>query len=1082
MSRVGYGAPSAQTADAVLASGYTPPSAVTADVELVRSGSAYGAPSAQAADAVLVSGYTPPSATAADVVLFVPQPFPAPLGWVSSAFGAHTVTTTAGFWPAGIASTAALGTPVVYNLRQYAIPAGLAAGAFGTPVVFNLHQFVSVSSISAGAFGTPTIYNFNQEVILSGIAPPSSQVPSSVVVFDPLQYVTGVGGIAAGAFPSPYVADYYQNITLLGRGLEYGQIGTLFIAHRVRTLTVPFIYTNAFGTPTVESFLNVPDTWKSSAFGTPFVSLFYREIAHWASPPTSSVSRPTVINRNQYLHQKGWGSLEFPPQEVYNLDQYSEAGAYETNSPPGAFGTAGIANRNREVLPSGFTRGRFGNRTDTFVVNGARAIAPLGIDSIGWGAETFISHYIRYVYPESWDDLRMKRWAVVYNNAFLVQPPSIGDTSAFGRPDPVFSNQQTVRHYLGNDQSSFGTAFVAFKIRYVYPRDISFPTAFYPTVRLNPQIIAPEGIALFRPYGHVVISVFQRIASPRSTNVFQNPRVGEPWVRNRNVVVRPQTIVREAYGQARVFNRDQYILPGGLLSLRMGPYMVADRTRRVFMATIGAPPISLIHRVRNSIADPPGAQVVYPASMEKGIPPHYVLMPAPEVRHPTIYPDGWDSAKYGTAVVRTNSIYPLSIVDIDRFGSALVSGAQYVYTNHDTPWEGEGGVGRPQLSPHTIYGPPSSHATAQAKTNHPAVATLHPVTWPSGDGRWSEGDGWPWFGRPNVSTSPRYITPGNANPGHPKWGDAIVDLRVRRVYPTPIRGPRFGPVVFLNVPQDIVFDEDNPGVPFTGEFGSHTVAHPPEYPPHIYVGDNDFTEFGEHSVDLFDREILPAGIPHRGNPQEGFTNPWGTAMVGYPREYVVTAGDQTLWGTHIIEYLNRQVWPEGWDSLTLVDDSLNDFRYRMRVTRRNPVNTTSGIAATSGVGVPTVSFRIRTMVLNPIWPGYAGIPRVGMTVTPTGWEDTVFGDIDEWVAGTVKPHGDEMFRPGYPRLARGVQPAGISDGAFGGTRFARWVVVSGMPPIGFDGPSVTDEYGCSRRVVTTWPIQAPTFPTPVVTQ
>lgn len=1004
-------------------------------------------------------------------------------GWESSAFGTAALATQNGVGAASITSTLAFGTPLVYNLRQYVLQTSIAPTlAFGSALVWNYRTYAVPVGIAAGAHGTPTVYNKSQFITHGG----SNFLQFGAhAVFDPTQTVSAVGGIAPATFPTThYVADYFQYIDFAGWGQQHGGVGTPFVAYRVRTIIPPFIYTNAFGTATVEEVVYTPQPWVSSAFGTAFVSLYSRILAHLAQPPTLAVGVPDIGNRNRSLRAGTIDPPVFPPPLVYNQDVYLESSPYEFNNPPNAFGTAGVANRNRVLNVAGFFRERFGNRTDTFVVNGARALAPSGIPSLTWGPETFIAHYIRYVAPPSLDTPPWLRRAIVYNDAFLVQPPSLGDTSVFGRPDPVFSNLQWLRNVGGNDHAVFGTAFIAPAIRSVYPRTMPALFAGFPEVRFNPHPIAPASIAKPvspGPFGHAVLRIFLREARPTSANL-PGERMGEPFIQNRNRALRVQPIVRMEFGLTRVFNRNQYLLPEGLLSLRVGTHRIADRTQRVLVGSVGAPSISLIHRIRNLIPDPPGAQYVSVASMAKGISPHYVLVPSPEVRHPTIYPDGWDSAKYGTAVVRTNSIYPQSIADIDRFGTPWIAGDQYVYPDHETPWLNAGGVGRPQLSPHTIYGPPSSHATAQAKANHPAIATLHPVTWPTGDGRWSEGDGWPWFGLPEISTSPRYLTPSNGNQQYPKYGQPSVELRRRRVYPTPIRGPRFGPVIILNVPQDIVFDEDNPGIPFTGEFGTHTVAFPPEYPPQILVGDIDFTEFGEHSVDLFNREIAPAGIPHRGNPQQDLTSPWGTAMVGYPREYVITAGDQALWGTHIIEYLNRQVWPEGWDSLTLIDDSLNDFRYRMRVTRRNPVNAASGIAPTNGVGVPTVSFRVRTLGTFGIWPGYGGIPRIGMTVTPTGWEDTVFGDIDEWVPGTVKPHGDEMFSPGYPRMGRVVQPASIDDGAFGGTRFAWSVRVSGMPPIGFDGPSVTDEYGCSRRVVTTWPIQAPTFPTPVVTQ
>lgn len=991
-------------------------------------------------------------------------------GWTSSAFGTATLTGVASFTPTGWSSSAH-GTTLVYNLRQYVFPTGRASTvAFGTPVVFNWHTYALPSGIGAGAFGTPVVYNKNQYIINGGWQ--SSVVSNPTEVFDPLQ-ITYVTGIAAPTFPvSHYVADYYQYIDLPSLGINSSAVGSAMVAFRVRTLTVPFIYTNAFGTPTVESFLNVPESWRSSAFGTAFVSSRVREIAHWASTPTLRVPYPTIINRNRYVRQRGWESLQFQNPTTYNLTQYVGADPFFLNSPVNDLGQPAVVNRNRTLLPSGFSRGRFGNRTDTFVDLGARALAPAGIDSLTWGEETFIAYRIRHVYPEAWDDLRMRRWTVVYNDAFLIEPTSIGVSSQFGRPDPVFSNQQTVQHYEGRDQSSFGDAFIAYRIRTVRPRNIPFPTNFFPTVRLNPQIVAPASIELFRPYGHVVLSIFQRIATPVSVNVHQTPWVGNPVVRNRNVYPRPQPVVRGEWGRAQVYNHNQYIYAEGLQAPRLGPYVVAYRTRSVFAAQIGAPSISLIHRVRKSIADPPGAQIVYAQAIYIGFPNNVGVVPTPVARHPTIYPEVWQSSEFGTHVVRDNNIRPKSIQDIDKIGRLLISGAQWVYTE----WLTEAVVGRPQMSPYTIYAPLGEEATDQARANHPADPELI-------DGVRNK----PWFGHPMVSTSPRFLVPSNANTASdylpfPKYGTHSVELRRRFIYPSPIRAGRLGVIRILGIPQYVGFNEDVPGFVSADVVSMPIVSRPPPNPWPVDLEGDVLGAFGEARVDLFDREVAPTGIPHRNNPQiSPGDNPWGTAMVGYPRQYTLTAGETTVWGTHIIEYLHRQVWPEGWESLTLANDSLNEFRFRMRVTRRNPVNTTSGIGPSTGVGAPTISFRVRDMIVNAIWPGYVGMSRIGMSITPAGWDSLEVGDIDEWEAGTVKPHGDEMFASGTPRTGRGVQPPSIDDGALGSARTAWLVHMAGMPPVGFDGPAITDEYGCSRRVVVAWPIQIPTFSAPVVT-
>lgn len=1013
-----------------------------------------------------------------------PDQYIGPTGLLSLGFGAAVVFNYDTHVSVAGINEHAFGTAAVFNYDQSIVASGFTDAAFGTTWVSNFLQYVTDATWTSSEFGIARVYNSDQIVENGGWRSSEFGTPT---VFDPLQTIT-IEGIEAPAFPDThYVADYYQDISLDARGPGDGQLGAPFVAFRVRYVEPPWFYTNAFGTPTVVAVSITPDTWRSHVVATgAVVTLSRRAIDSYGVASDSAVPWPTIFNKNAYLRQKGWDSLRVQSPTVYNLTQYVGVDPYALNSPPSSFGLAGVANRNRTLYAANFVSSRMGRRTDTYVVNAARAIVPAGLDSLTWGPETFISHRIRYVYPETWQSSRFTRWGIVYNDAFLVEPASIGPTSRFGRPDPVFSNLQTLHQYNVSNQTTFGTAFIAYRIRTVYPADITYPTAFFPTVRWNPQPIRPAGILpdpLDRQFGHVVLSRFMRNARPMSFNVHQVQWVGNPRVENRDRVLRPQPVVRGEYGRAHVFNKDQYVPSGGGSFLRFGATVVEFRTRRVAVNGMAEFDMPLTHWIRNAIADPPGTQLVEPGSIYIGSSTSPGAVELPVVTANSIYPTGILSLQMGTAIVRGNDIRPRSITDMDKFGEPLVSGTQWMYPESlpSADFAGLSFVAQPQVSPHTIYAPFGDRATTQARENNPASGVPHVIGLPGGDGRWSSDTGWPWFGLPDVSTSPRYLVPEVANQSYPRFGVSVVEHRLRYLRPVAIRGPRFGPVTILNVPQFVGFDEDTPGYLAGSEVGAHVVSRSPANPQVISGIGADLSEYGDHLVELQNREIAPEGIVHRGNPQQGLTNPWGDALVGYPREYELGLGSQTLWGTLVIEYLNRQVWPAGWESLTLIDDSLNDFRYRMRVTRRNPVNSTSGIATTTGVGTPTISFRVRDMIVNAIWPGYVGMPRIGMSITPVGWDSLEVGDIDEWVAGTVKAHGDEMFSPGYPRLGRGVQPASIDDGAFGDTRPGWLVSMAGMPPVGFDGPSITDEYGCSRRVVTTWPIQAPTFPEPVVT-
>ena len=976
-----------------------------------------------------------------------------------------------------------VGTALIFNKNWYVLPSGVASSnAFGIAWVSNFQQFVTDASWTSSEFGTTLVYNSDQSIENGGWSSSEFGTPA---VFDPLQVVTEVGNIAAPVFPEPYVADFYQFINPANFGVPPGDVGAgVAIGYRIRYVIPPWIHTRAFGDHTVEIVLYTPEPWVSSAFGVAAIYSLrqYAPLQSIRSTATVGIPDAQLSIRRVFPRGRDWQVGVVSRPEVYNKKQITTAPPFAANSPPSAFGEHLVVNRNRAVVAAGFSRGRFGNYTDLWVRNKARAVVPPGLDSLTWGPETFIAHRIRYVYPSSWESSYARQWNNIYNSAFLIASVSVGDSSQFGRPDPVFSNLQGLRQYDGRNETAFGTAFIAPRIRTVVQRT-SMPASVYSnhTVRYNPYPIRPAGIAPI-PFGYVTF--FGRPpprAQPRSFETPEARRYGRATVANRNRALAPEPGLFTEYGRARVFNRNTHL--GGLGSdlSRFGAVLVEYRTKTIRVAQFIPPAISLIHWIRNVAPDPPATQYVHAFSTYIGLESNVGIIPEPLIGHPTIYPGGWFSGVFGTAIVRSNGIAPRSFFELDKFGEALISSTQWIYPDSMpiADFAGLSVVPKPQFSPHTIYAPFGDQATAQARTNNPAAGQAHYI-----DNYGSSG-GKPWFGTPFVSTTPRYVYPENTNndfpTSYPRFGDAAFTLRKRFLFPLPIRGPRFGPVIIFNVPQFVSFDEDNPGYSGGSELGEHIVSRSPLNPWPVGIPGEDYIEFGDTAVDLKNREVAPEGIPHRGNPEQGYTNPWGLPEMGWERSFEMSGTEMTLWGTLLIEHFHRQVWPTGWESLTLIDDSLNDFRYRMRVTRRNPVNTASGIASTTGVGTPTISFRVRDMIVNAIWPGYVGMPRIGMSLTPAGWDSFEVGDIDEWVAGTVKAHGDEMFSPGYPRLGRGVQPASIDDGAFGDTRPGWLVSMAGMPPVGFDGPSITDEYGCSRRVVTTWPIQAPTFPEPVVT-
>ena len=211
--------------------------------------------------------------------------------------------------------------------------------------------------------------------------------------------------------------------------------------------------------------------------------------------------------------------------------------------------------------------------------------------------------------------------------------------------------------------------------------------------------------------------------------------------------------------------------------------------------------------------------------------------------------------------------------------------------------------------------------------------------------------------------------------------------------------------------------------------------------------------------------------------------PWGTALVGYPRTYVIGMGVQTLWGNNLIEFLNRPVYPVGWVSCTLEDGNFDNFKFPMKVIRVNPPVRVPAVQSGAVFGTCTVSQRVRTVYSRGVDSYNSGSHSVkaSSTIGAQGWESLLIGDIDRWEAGKIKAHGDDMSEVGIPRLLHPLRASGFDSGVVAAPRIAPVVSPVGIPNIAFDGPSVTNPFGCTNRVVSPLPILSnQTVPSPVV--
>lgn len=1019
---------------------------------------------------------------------------------------------------------------------QYLFPAAWLSEGYGTPLLTGTR--ITPTGFYGGAFPNPTIANLAKAAYPGGIAPPPStgtnefrQVPSPWISFwtRTLDLNAPSRGIAAPAWPTTHVIAFeIQFIDHAGRGSNTMVFGTPRVEFSSRTVYPVSISSMVFGTSLIARVQVIqPTGWANAQqFGSHQLDINLQRVllVGYSIAPPAITDQHGVRNQFEYTRPLGWHSLQFNFPVVYNLKQEVFVQPYANNAEPTSWPPYAptVENKIRYVRPSGWMSSRF-SVIGTLVENGARALYASGWDGFATGPGSFIAHRNRSVGASGWDSFYSTQFHVIYNNAKLLRPTGWMD-SAFGSLSEVLNRNRTVKHHSGPADAYYGLPFVAPRVRYLLQRpfnDQAFPIH---EIRLNPYPLKPAGIAPPPTTAPYVYEHFN-ILRPASANVHSVPWVGEPFIRNRNQTVAVYPSEQSLYGRPTVFNYNTNLtgFTAGDLA-RYGATLISYRTKTLVPAPISVPVFPVLHRIRNDAPDPPAQQVVVVPSTNVNGNGTVGVVPAPVLNYQSVFPTGFLSESFGATFARGNSIKVESMVTVDQIGRPTMIAAQYLYpqslplsTNvvpgttipagdSDSYWTKNLNPGYewPRLSPHTVYAPQGDRTYGLAILNNPPFPepSYHAI-----DGQMSPGyanSRNPFFGETWISLKHRAIgpAPNHSNPNNDKLSPssvvgtgASVILKQRRIYPDGIRSNRYGLVVLWGVPQYVTLATDNNGIPPGDAYirqpngtmvppSIHTVFFKPLFNRPVYPAGTNMLTVGAHEVQNFNREVLPQGIPHRGNPQQGFTTPWGTALVGYPRTYGWGGYDFTLWGMAWVSHYTRYLLSEGWRSSTLEDYPISGFNDRTRV-RPVPARVYPSSAGDSfRAGVPELTRGVREITGRGISAYNAGQPVVlaRCQVLPVGWDSADFGDIDRWEAGKVKPHGDDVSAVGYPKLLHPLGPPGADDGGIGAVRVAGVIGTSGMPPVGFDGPSVTDPFGCSLRTITTHPIlSTQTVPSPVVT-
>lgn len=786
-------------------------------------------------------------------------------------------------------------------------------------------NIVAPASITSGVFGAHVVTQ-SALILTGGIAPnpqtgPNSarEVPSPIVDYRN-KYVAPTGiSVPAGQIPTHYVADYYQFIDTSGRGAGPETIGTAFVAYKIRTLFPNFIVSDSYGTPLVGRTTYVyPSGFGGEAIPITHLAEDYsnRVATHSGSADPAGYGVAGVRNARLFVYPNtsAWGGSQVNFPILYNRTQLLLVRQFQdTDAEVAKYGVPLVENRNRAVYTFGHKDSRFSYYAAN-VYNNAEAIVPVGLDAALFGS-TLIAHRIRNVYPNGFDSFFTQQpGTIVYNDARVISPPSVRDDSV--PAVSVLNLNRTVSQYFPYSGESFGTSFVAYRVRTLTQQPFNDVPAALPEVRFNPYPVSPVGIDSYGT-GGAFVYIHRNEVFPRSTNVRPMDAVGEAYVQNRNKTIAPYAYEQTTFGLTSIENYIRSVYPPTLPSTQYGATDISRRTKELVPASFSSHVTSVFAQVRNVIPDPPGQQNI----LLFGILPGFDFVPAPSLRYQTIFPASIAPPTAAAPTVRDTNLRPVWVFD-DYVGTPRIIATQFLYPKY-IPSLAPLGLGesdffytKHRVTPHTIYAPSADQATVQAKQNNGFGAEIiDNVLWTV----------YPYhFGETTVSNRNRTIYPQAPALASSVLGTPAVTLKTRRVYPFGGRFVRFG-AHSLNGAQEVLAN----GLEVQHEFGVATVVNA-YTSPYAYPSGFDASDYGRPDVGNFHRSVYPTG-----HEQTAF----GPASAHPPIRLEVVGFVATRWGDTMISYRNRFVHPQGYYAF-LSSDRLPGFNDRMRVRLATPAPPT----------------------------------------------------------------------------------------------------------------------------------------------
>jgi len=971
--------------------------------------------------------------------------------------------------PYGIAPRP-VGTPHVQEIVTYPIaPLGINGGAFGSATAYNLTQIVYPDSFEGTVSDYGAIYFDQTNKILPGSFDQATFGANVSVRLG--QFFVSAVGVAPEGVGSVTVTHYRRHVT--PPALDATQWGAAQLTSTLVYVDVDSISQSAAGTPTINFRVRhvEPNAFTSLSVGSATLG-FHRDIApagfdasqfgssevHDNSRTVSAVGIPYgtfgTVTVERYVRTLGAHTVgdqsAVQPATIYNLRQYV---APFTDGPATwgpYFGNFNyIENRNRAIQAYGFNQSKVS--IGGFIDNTARVLrAPSIADSSADGA-SLVAYRIRYLGLDGIEPGGLTRWHVVYNDARVLAPVGTA-TDSFGTTVAANLNR-TVGQFFPYAGPEMGTAFVADAIRTIsFYQGIPEGNVGGQTVFNSVQYLPVPTITKGDETGaHAVYEHFTIIA-PRFN--FQE-RTGFPTVRNLTPELGAFGYEQTLFGQTAIRTQYRFVSAEGSRTELFGAHVIKDRTQRSSVFGFKAWAIDRYTRVEldnpylpytRTIAAVGFSDIINGA--DQGIGDHTVrsnVLFAQGIE-PKQMPNGHTVDLYGIAVPSI----PLDLAT--QFGFPAFNQTQYAAPQGINA----ASFSRQRLDPHTIWA--TFFAPAQARDNHDGN-DWHFMDYTGSN----DGGARPFFGAPAVTNQHRRIYADDI-PSHLNTGIASVSNRRRWINVTGLYSWKYG------VPEIGGGDRGLTAYGYEmGGYGAPVLTIPEPLNRTLTAQGTAFAIAGTTTVQNFNRSLLLSGF------DAGYVQ--RPPLVSRAPRYLEPAGPAAgSWGTAYVDFKIRHLYTIGEDAAE-VSFSPGSFSDRLRVHGRK--GYAIGGIDFAAIGAPSIAQHHREIGLaGGKSHGGTGVPACSarniVALGGLGIDAEVFGDVDRWEAGKLKPYGDDTSRYGAARLDRIITVVGIHGDA-GDPRMAWRLAPSAFDTAEFGSPAtpLVNPHGCgsTARAVVPFDVQ-----------